>query len=121
MLDIVAANSQKNFYELKIYNESDSELLSEDLESSSNHNKALAAKWHLSATQFRTVKFSIGNYFNQNCSKLPLNMAAAEMDLCFHVPDDSFDGGATPELTLMRPKTPRFCPEMKTRRGFSTS
>ena len=33
MLDVVVASSQKNFYELKIYNDSDSELLSEDLES----------------------------------------------------------------------------------------
>ena len=33
ILEVVAANSQKNFYELKIYNYSDSELLSEDLES----------------------------------------------------------------------------------------
>ena len=29
-----------------------------------------------------------------------LEIAAAEMALCFHVPDDSFDGGATPELTF---------------------
>ena len=33
VLEVVAVNSQKNFYELKIYNDSDSELLSEDLES----------------------------------------------------------------------------------------
>ena len=48
-------------------------------------------------------------------------IATAEMTFCLHVADHRLDGGATSELALMCPNTPRFWPEMKTRRGFAAS
>ena len=48
----------------------------------------------------------------------PLEMTAAEVSVGLHVTDHRLDGRAAPEFAFDTPKTPRFWPEMKTRRGF---
>jgi hypothetical protein len=47
-------------------------------------------------------------------------IAAAKMAVHLHVPDHGLDGGAATQL-VMRPKTPRLWPEMKTRCGLAVS
>ena len=46
-------------------------------------------------------------------------IAAAEMALVLHVPDDGLDAERRLSSRLMTPSTPRFCPEMNMRRGFA--
>ena len=50
-----------------------------------------------------------------------LEIAAAEVTLCFHMRDHGLDGGAAAQLALDGTEHPRFWPEMKTRCGFGAS